>query len=471
MPVSHRVVEPLPSAKRPTSVIVIGAGMAGLCAALELKEAGCTVTLLEARHLAGGRVRTRRDFPEGLYVEEGATRFPDVHHLTMHYLNRFALPLITFNRPDVGDTLHIMSTDVEVHPWHRDAWPESLPLHPHEREMSLAELTDYYVQPLVEEIGDPLAPGWPSREIEERYDSMGFASLLRERGASDGAIRALSLGFHVGDSLDGVSALWWLEAMALDAGSWTAYKVVGGNDRLANAFVAELADEITFGRVVTSIQHDDHGVTVQAHSPSGPVQFTADYAICTLPFPLLIDLPIEPPLPEDQHEAYASVPYATLSRVAVQCSRRFWLDQGRSGFEHTDGLIAELWDLTTGEPGTRGVLVAYAGGAEAERVTAMSPDERVEHTITVLEELMPDIREYVEAGMSICWDEEPFARGGGAWYRPGQLRLRPLLTSPVGRLHFAGEGTSMWPGWVQGAFESARRASREVIESINRGRS
>ena len=197
------------------------------------------------------------------------------------------------------------------------------------------------------------------------------------------------------------------------------------------------------------------------------MQFSADYAISTLPFRILIDLPIEPPLPKDQYEAYASVPYATLSRVAVQCSRRFWLDQGRSGFEHTDGLIAELWDLTTGEPGSRGVLVAYAGGAEAERVTAMSPDERVEHTITVLQELMPDIRDYVEAGVSICWDEEPFARGGGAWYRPGQLRLRPLLTSPFGRVHFAGEGTSMWPGWVQGAFESARRASREIIEEIN----
>ena len=466
MTAPHRIVESLPRAKEPARVIVIGAGMAGLCAALELKEAGCEVLVLEARNRAGGRVRTRRDFPEGLYIEEGATRFPDVHHLTMHYINRFALPLITFNRPDNGDVLRIMGQDVESHPWHQDDWPAQLPLHQHERAMTLAELTDFYLTPLWEELGDPLEPGWPGDDVHRRWDDIDYATMLRSRGASEGAIHALSLGFHVGNGPESVSALWWREAMALDSDSRVAYKIAGGNDLLADAFLSQLGDDVRFGCHVQRLEQDSSGVTVYFDTPSGSRQAHADFAVCTLPLPLLAGFDFEPALPTEQREAFATVPYATLSRVALQCRERFWLERNRSGFEHTDELIAELWDLTTGEPGKRGVLVAYTGGEEAAAVTAMSPEERVHHTIKQLETLLPELDEYVEAGTSMCWDEDPLALGGGAWYRPGQRHLRELLPLPHGRVHFAGEGTSIWPGWVQGAFESGRRATREIVEVI-----
>jgi monoamine oxidase len=157
------------------------------------------------------------------------------------------------------------------------------------------------------------------------------------------------------------------------------------------------------------------------------------------------------------------VPYASLSRVALQCRERFWLERDRSGFEATDEEVAEVWDLTVGEPGTRGVLVAYSGGNEARRVTAMPADERLAYTVERLEELLPGLAEHVEGGASICWDAEPWARGGGAWFRPGQSGLRSALTPPHGRVHFAGEAISHWPGWVQGSLESARRAVAEVL--------
>lgn len=462
-----RVIEPLPVPGGSASVIVIGAGMAGLCAALELKDAGCAVTVLEAQRRVGGRVRTRRDFADGLYVEEGATRFPDVHHFTQHYLERFGLPLIAFDRPDMGHTLRIMGHDVEEHPWSQDAWPDELPLHPDERDLTLHGLVELYVEPLIAEIGDPLAPGWPSAELRTRFDTLGYADLLRSRGASEGAIRALSLGFHVGEGPNSVSALWWLEAMALDAGSHRAVKVEGGNDRLAEAFAERLAEQIRFGRAVRGIESQESGVTVHVDAPGGPETYRADYAVCTLPLPLLLDVHFVPDLAADRREAMAAVPYASLARVALQCRSRFWLQQGRSGFEQTDEEVAEVWDLTVGEPGHRGVLVGYSGGNEARRVTAMPAVERIAYTIARLERLLPGLRDHVEGGTSICWDSEPWARGGGAWFRPGQSALRALLAPPHGRVHFAGEATSRWPGWVQGSFESARRAAAEVLGAPN----
>lgn len=459
-----RTVEPLPAVSSPASVVVVGAGMAGLCAAYELRRAGCAVTVLEARRTAGGRVRTRRDFPEGLYVEEGATRFPVAHHFTMHYLDEFRLPLIPFDRPDMGHTLRVMGRDVASHPWGQDAWPDELPLHAHERALDVEGLHALYVAPLLGEIGDPLSPGWPGQLLRERFDTVGFADVLRAKGASEGAIRVLSLGFHVGEGLNSVSALWWLEAMALDVGAKGSVKVEGGNDRLADAFLGHLGDDVLFGRVVRRIDNDATGVTVHVDAPMGSESYRADYAICTLPVPLTLDVAFDPDLTSARREALVAVPYASLSRVALQCRRRFWLDLGRSGFEDTDEEVAEVWDLTVGEPGDRGVLVAYSGGNEARRVTAMTDQERVAYTTRRLERLLPGLSEHVEGGVSMCWDAEPWARGGGAWFRPGQSGLRSVIAAPHGRLHFAGEATSPWPGWVQGAFESARRAAREVLE-------
>ncbi len=460
-----REVDPLPERRSSESVVVIGAGMAGLCAAYELRRSGCEVTVLEARRTAGGRVRTRRDLPGGLYVEEGATRFPVVHDYTMHYLREFGLPLIPFDRPDMGHTLRIIGHDLESHPWGQDAWPDELPLHADERVLDLEGLHARYVTPLLDEIGDPLSPGWPGELLRERFDSVGYADLLRSRGASEGAIRALALGFHVGEGPNSLSALWWLECMALDAGPRGKVKVEGGNDRLAEAFAARLGDRIRFGRAVRRIVQDPTGISVHAESLAGTEVLRADRVVCALPVPLVLDVAFEPELPPLRREALQSVPYASLSRVALQCRRRFWLDQGRPGFEDTDEEVAEVWDLSVGEPGDRGVLVAYSGGNEARRVTAMTGEERVAYTARRLESLLPGLLDHLEGGVSRCWDAEPWARGGGAWFRTGQSGLRDVIAAPLGRIHFAGEATSPWAGWVQGALDSARRATAEILEA------
>ncbi len=86
------------------------------------------------------------------------------------------------------------------------------------------------------------------------------------------------------------------------------------------------------------------------------------------------------------------------------------------------------------------------------------------YTAQRLEPLLPGLLDNLEGGVSLCWDTEPYARGGGAWFRPGQSGLREVIAAPQGRIHFAGEATSPWPGWVQGAFDSARRAAAEILE-------
>lgn len=96
----------------------------------------------------------------------------------------------------------------------------------------------------------------------------------------------------------------------------------------------------------------------------------------------------------------------------------------------------------------------------------MPTGDRVSYALAEMERVYPDLRRHVERGASKCWDEDAWARGAYVWFRPGQLRsLGPSLATPEGRVHFAGEHTSPWIGWMQGTLQSGLRAAQEILEA------
>src|SRR5205085_10756204 len=95
-------------ARRPETVLVVGAGLAGLAAAYRLREAGKRVILIEARDAPGGRVRTVRGaFDDGLYAELGAARIAETHEYVLHWINDLKLSLIPFAPPAGSQILAI----------------------------------------------------------------------------------------------------------------------------------------------------------------------------------------------------------------------------------------------------------------------------------------------------------------------------------------------------------------------------
>lgn len=89
--------------------------------------------------------------------------------------------------------------------------------------------------------------------------------------------------------------------------------------------------------------------------------------------------------------------------------------------------------------------------------------ERLGFARTQLAAMIPDIEEELEVGMTSCWDEDPWARGTIAFLRPGQFTtLYPHIARPEDRLHFAGEHTSPWNAWMQGALDSGMRVVQEI---------
>ncbi len=126
----------------------------------------------------------------------------------------------------------------------------------------------------------------------------------------------------------------------------------------------------------------------------------------------------------------------------------------------------KLRHTTLIQDGTRGILNSYTEGEQARSVMAMRENERLSSTLEQIEQIYPGMRENYEGGRSKCWDEDEWARGAYSLFSAGQMSsLLPHIARPEGRVHFAGEHTSVWTGLMQGALESGTRAAREVDEA------
>ncbi len=125
----------------PKRVVIIGAGLAGLVAAFELKREGHDVTVLESQNRVGGRIYTlRAPFAPGLYAEAGGMRIPRAHDLTLRYCELFDLPLRPFVMGNPRGLVHVGGERMTREEADRE--PDRLPyqLESHERGRTADEL-------------------------------------------------------------------------------------------------------------------------------------------------------------------------------------------------------------------------------------------------------------------------------------------------------------------------------------------
>jgi monoamine oxidase len=447
-------------------VVIIGAGLAGMSAAYELIQAGHNVTVLEARMRAGGRVQTLREpFSDGMYAEAGAMYVADNHDWTLKYVKLFDVALDPVPHNDLSTLLRLRGRQVELKPNVKVNWPFNL--NADERNLDRRGLWEKYVVPVLKELDGDLAPDWSPASLKQ-YDQISFAELLRRRGASRDAVEIMNLGLAsgLGNGAETVSALDLLREAAHRERTKQLWTIKGGSDQLSLAFGRRLADKIQYGAPVISIQHNSNHVNV-AYLQTGRRQtVSADRLICTIPFSVLRTIQVTPAFSLAKQQAISQLQYTSVARVYVQFKKRFWLEQGWSGTAATDLPIMSVYQRTPNLPGVRGILESYTTGPGARSITAMSEAERLRFVVQNMSVINPSVSENFEGGASKCWDADPWNRGAYAWFKPGEMTaLLPHIARPEGRVHFAGEHASAWPGWMQGALESGNRAAREVNEA------
>jgi monoamine oxidase len=436
-------------------VLVLGAGLAGLAAGHELDASGFDVTILEARARPGGRVFTMREpFSDGLYAEAGAARIQDSHAFTLRYVKRFGLALDPFF-PDSGARVTVVAGRRIVGPLDLARVP--LEFREEERRRGLPGNLTHYLFRHLEALGDVAAPGWPAGDLSQFETTID--EFCRRQGASPAMLRMIVLGHD----LAGMSALQFLRDAALGMSTRTWFKIRGGNDLLPKAFAAALSDRIHYGAPVVRVEQDDASVRATYLRAGVPVTVGADYMVCTLPPPVLNGIDGVRALSRAKQTAIAGVGGLAMARVFLQARRRFWLERGESGWGASDEPM-DVWDYTRDQPGTRGILGAYLSGRIARQVSELDPAARGPFVLERMERVHPGIREQFEASASCSWIADPWAMGASAVFDSGQLsRCYQALRAPEGRIHFAGEGTSPWSGWMNGGIESGLRAAAEVM--------
>ncbi len=451
-------------AARERRVIVLGAGLAGLAAALDLVESAHDVTVLEARTRPGGRVFTLREpFADGLHAEAGAATVFDVHAVTLKYLRLAQLELDPLPSAHLASLVDLDGRRVEVSADGHADW--GLALAPHERGLTRRELWERYVSGLLEDLS---ALDQPFSERLRPWDEHTFAELLRRRGASPAALRVLRLGAPdlLGEGIDEVSAASALQEFAHRARVKSVFTVRGGSDLLPRALARRLGERVQYGCEVTGLEQDERGVRVHGLRGGERVTFSADRVVCALPFSVLRHVDVRPALSPAKRRALDELPYTSVTRVYAQVRRRFWLEAGQSGVVLSGRERASVFDRAPTQPGPRGILEAFTAGPLARRLAALSEPQRQAAVLSDLRRWHARLEEHYEGGASYAWDADPWARGAYTWWRPGQLSaLGAHVPRPEGRLHFAGEHTSAWAGWMQGALESGERAAREVRDA------
>jgi monoamine oxidase len=427
---------------KPKKILIAGAGLAGLSAAYELVQTGHQVMVFDARDRPGGRVLTMRDtFTGGQYAEAGAETFGETHTFVQHYVQ--ALQLKTIPAWNFGKLASIIIRDGQ-------------------RSRSNAELSRKYIQPAVKEIGDPLAPGWPSADLLRQFDRVSMAELLQSRGASPDEIAMLQIAYS--DSWDNGtapdSALCLLRDEAI-ARKGASFRIRGGNDQLPQALARSLGARVHYRTTLERIRQNNKQVSVTVNTSGRRSQVTADYMICAIPFTVLRSIDVSPAFSEGKQSAIRELTYNSVTRVYIQSQTRSWIADGLSGYAATDLAIGTVWDCTEGQPGSRGILECYTSGERARRLASLSEPQRIRTAVENLRKVFPGVES--EKSLSIAWDADPLVKGAFAWFKRDQMAtLLPHIARPEGRVFFAGEHTSPWFGWMQGALESGNRAAHEV---------
>jgi len=470
----------LTDAPKGASVLVLGAGIAGMVAAYELRNAGYKVQVLEYNDRAGGRNWTLRGgdrytelggatqecrFDPGLYINPGPWRLPHHHRGILAYCKLLKVALESYVQVNYNAYLHRAKAFGGKPQRFRTIKAD---YHGHVAEL-LAKVTqqkslDSLVTAEDQERLLQSLRTWGALDQNYAYVK-GEASADRRGydthpggGLSGRPVQSDPIGLR--DVLD--SGLWealpWGENYDMQT---TLFQPVGGMGVIGQTFARELGTMIRYNAKVIDIHQDASGVSATFEDTGASMSrhtVSADWCVCTIPLSILKQIPLNVGRP--MIDAIAAVPYAAAAKIGLQFKRRFWEqdEQIYGGITYTDLPITNISYPSTGFFGDgKGVLLGgYLFGANAMAFTAMSPEERVRKAVEYGSKIHPQYHEEFENGISVAWHRSPFTLGCfGAWSEEQRTKHYENLCQIDGRIVLAGEHASYLPAWQEGAVTSA----------------
>ena len=482
----------LSGAPKGSSVVVLGAGLAGMLAAYELMQAGYKVTVLEYQDRPGGRNYTIRGgdkivevggatqtctFAPGNYVNPGPWRIPHHHRTLLHYCKAFGVELEPFIQMNHNAFVHRTKAFDGKPQRYRDV---AVDFKGHVAElMGKALNAGSLDDKLTKEDKDKLLVAM--REWGVLDKNMAYTSSLAVSGqrgydkAPGGGVGGAPTPSQVSGLSDVLSSNVWTQ-MGFYFNyvmQTTMFQPKGGMDMIGKAFAKRLGKMIRYNAKVTAITQNETGVTaVWEDTKTGQkASTTAAWMVNTIPLPVLNQIPMQ--VGPKLQAAIKAVPFNGQLKMGLEMKRRFWEEDysiygGHSFTDQAIGLISYPNNNLFGD-GPAVLLGAFANGAGAFQLTGMTPEQRIEAALAQGSVFHPaEYRKEFISGVSLAWSRVPWIMGcTSRWTEESRAAHYQNLCAIDGRIVLAGEHATYYGGWMEGSMLSALDAVERIHQKAS----
>ena len=464
------------------SVLVLGAGLAGMTAAYELRKAGYKVQVLEYNDRPGGRnwslyggdsytelggVTQKITFDKGLYFNPGPWRIPYHHRGLLHYCKEFGVQLESFNMVNYNAYVHSTNAFGGKPKRHRevaadfDGYVGEL--------LAKATAADKLDGAITKDEKDGLLQVlrfWGALDKNYEYKKSEMASNMRGFATDPGGgLAPLPVDSDPIPMKELFNAGMWFSVIAGKIYEFQTplFQPVGGMGMIGKAFGKQLTGAIKYNCKVTNIQQDGKGVTatyIDSKTGGAPQKVTADWCVCTIPATVLGQIPMNVGAP--MKNAINSLAYDAAYKVGLEFKRRFWEEDDGiyGGITYTNQPISNIsYPSTDYHRKGGGVLLGgyiFSDSPTTYEFEALSAPEQIKAALEQGAKIHPQYMKEYKSGVGVSWHRVPWTLGcSGRWTEDNRAKNYANLCAIDGRIVLAGEHASRLPAWQEGAVTSA----------------
>lgn len=445
-------------------IVIIGAGIAGLNAAHQLKKLGLQTTVYEAANRPGGRMYTLKNYFATNITTDIGGEFVDTTHKEIIALAK-----------ELNVDFYDLRTDKLVSKTFYFGGRSYT-------EEELGEALKPFVGQMEKDIQSlPEIKNYTTCAVFEKLDQQSIAGYLTKLGISGWlydfiyVVLTREYGIEASEQ-SALNFLIMFDAPASDNKNYElfgsdheVFKIKGGSQHLTDTLAATMSSTIRLQHQLQSITQNKNNITLIFNQEGKKIIVEADYVVMTLPFSILRKIPFLAAMPIQKRKCIDELGYGNSCKFIIGFKDKTWHAAGKQGYTFTDEAFGCGWDSSQMQSDKESSFTVFGGGKFGDEMNEQQQQKLSKQYVAALDTIYPgSAKAYSGKNIKFCWAKSPVAKAGYSCFKTGQWStLAGWEAIPVGNIHFAGEHTSIeFQGYMNGAAETGKMAAEQIAAKI-----